>query len=227
MGDHDMATFDDADWSEDSCMDECDPGALLANQACSDRYPDHSHASFAHKLRVQILPNDNENRGEFDNGVDFRVGDPNVHVRLLRIHMKPLRILVNLIGTSCLACGSYQQCMSSLIIVWSFRASTLCSLTVTVCQSRSLKLKSYGRKHYASALWVPWSGSNQQTSWISQLCRKPKEQGVILVTEHNAEVNAGFAVLRESNHAPPLLEEDWQSIPLGSGGVPGPCYSQI
>ena len=46
---------------------------------------------------------------------------------------------------------------------------------------------------------------------------KPKEQGVILVTEHNAEVNAGFAVLRGSNHAPPLLEEDWQSIPLGSG----------
>ena len=42
-------------------------------------------------------------------------------------------------------------------------------------------------------------------------------KGVILVTEHNAEVNAGFAVLRESNHAPPLLEEDWQSIPLGSG----------
>ena len=36
MGDQDMATFDDADWSEDSCMDECDPGALLANQASSD-----------------------------------------------------------------------------------------------------------------------------------------------------------------------------------------------
>ena len=34
----------------------------------------------------------------------------------------------------------------------------------------------------------------------------PKEQGVILVTEHNAEVNAGFVVLRGSNHAPPLLE---------------------
>ena len=46
---------------------------------------------------------------------------------------------------------------------------------------------------------------------------KPKEQGVILVTEHNAELNAGFAVLRGSNHAPPLLEEDWQSIPLGHG----------
>ena len=29
MGDQDMATFDDADWSEDSRMDECDPGAPL------------------------------------------------------------------------------------------------------------------------------------------------------------------------------------------------------
>ena len=48
---------------------------------------------------------------------------------------------------------------------------------------------------------------------------KPKEQGVILVTEHNAEVNAGFAVLRGSNHVPPLLEEDWQSIPLGPGDL--------
>ena len=46
---------------------------------------------------------------------------------------------------------------------------------------------------------------------------KPKPQGVILVTEHNAEVNAGFAVLRGSNHAPPLREEDWQRIPLHSG----------
>ena len=36
---------------------------------------------FAYKLKVQILPNDQENRGEFDNGVDFRIGDPNVHFR--------------------------------------------------------------------------------------------------------------------------------------------------
>ena len=47
----------------------------------------------------------------------------------------------------------------------------------------------------------------------------PKEQGVILVTEHNAGVNAGFVVLRGSNHAPPLLEADWQSIPLGPGDM--------
>ena len=70
------------------------------------------------------------------------------------------------------------------------------------------------------ALWVPWSGSNQQLGWGLELGpagSANSEQGVILVTEHNAEVNAGFAVLRGSNHAPPLLEEDWQSIPLGSG----------
>ena len=42
-------------------------------------------------------------------------------------------------------------------------------------------------------------------------------QGVILVTEHNAEVNAGFTVLRGSNHTPPLREEDWQRIPLNGG----------
>ena len=81
MGDQEMATFDDADWSEDSCMDECDPGAALADQASSDGCPDCSHASFAYKLRVQILPNDEEHREGFDNGVDFCIGDPNVHFR--------------------------------------------------------------------------------------------------------------------------------------------------
>ena len=80
------------------------------------------------------------------------------------------------------------------------------------------------RSTASTALWVPGSGSNQQLCWGLNLDQvdqstlpKPKEQGVILVTEHNAEVNAGFAVLRGSNHAPPLLEEDWQSIPLGPG----------
>ena len=62
-------------------MGECDPGAPLTDQASSDRNPDYTHADFAYKLKVQILPNDQENRGEFDNGVDFRIGDPNVHFR--------------------------------------------------------------------------------------------------------------------------------------------------
>ena len=42
------------------------------------------------------------------------------------------------------------------------------------------------------------------------------DRGVILVTEQNAEVNAGFAVLRGSNH-PPLRKEDWQRTPLNGG----------
>ena len=45
MGDQDIA-FDDADWSEDSNMGECDPGAPLTVQASSDRNPDHTHADF-------------------------------------------------------------------------------------------------------------------------------------------------------------------------------------
>ena len=77
----DMATFDDADWSEDSRMDECDPGALLevVAEASADRYADFSHAAFAYKLRLQILPNDEEHREGFDHGTVFRIGDPNVH----------------------------------------------------------------------------------------------------------------------------------------------------
>ena len=50
MGDQDMATFDDADWSEDSHMDECDSGAPLTVQTSSDRYPDYSHDVLCIKL---------------------------------------------------------------------------------------------------------------------------------------------------------------------------------
>ena len=80
MGDQEI-TFADVDWSEDSYMEECDPGAPLTEQASSVRNPDYTHEDFAHKLKVQILPNDQENRGEFDVGTDFRIGDPNVHFR--------------------------------------------------------------------------------------------------------------------------------------------------
>ena len=62
-----------------------------------------------------------------------------------------------------------------------------------------------------------WAGGLNSDQVDQTALPKPKPQGVILVTEHNAEVNAGFAVLRGSNHAPPLLEEDWQRIPLHSG----------
>ena len=62
-----------------------------------------------------------------------------------------------------------------------------------------------------------WAGglNSDQVDQTALTDRKP--QGVILVTEHNAEVNAGFAVLRGSNHVPPLREEDWQRIPLNGG----------
>ena len=63
MGDQEIA-YDHADWSEDSNMEECDPGAPLTDQASSGRNPDYTHADFAYKLKVQILPNHQENRGE-------------------------------------------------------------------------------------------------------------------------------------------------------------------
>ena len=106
MGDEDMATFDDADWSEDSHMEECDPGALLdvVADANADRYADFSHEAFVNKLRLQILPNDEAHREGFDNPTDFRIGDPNVHFQAAAA--KPYRSqgrLANPNGTSCLA----------------------------------------------------------------------------------------------------------------------------
>ena len=55
MRDQNMTTFDDADWSEDSYMDECDPGAPLdfVAEASAHRYADFSHGAFVHKLRLQ------------------------------------------------------------------------------------------------------------------------------------------------------------------------------
>ena len=62
-----------------------------------------------------------------------------------------------------------------------------------------------------------WAGGLNADQVDQTTPPKPKPQGVTLVTQHNAEVNAGFAVLQGSNHAPPLLEEDWQRIPFSSG----------
>ena len=62
-------------------MEECDPGAPLTVQTSSGRNPDYTHEDFVHKLKVQILPNDQENSAEFDVGVAFRIGDPNVNFR--------------------------------------------------------------------------------------------------------------------------------------------------
>ena len=103
MGDQEI-TFADVDWSEDSHMEECDPGAPLTEQASSGRNPDYTHEDFAHKLKAQILPNDQENRGEFDVGTDCRIGDAMFTFELpLQCHMKLLRRLASRTGTFCSA----------------------------------------------------------------------------------------------------------------------------
>ena len=49
-----------ADWWDDSQMEECDASAPLTVQTSSARNPDYTHDDFVHKLKVQILPNDQE-----------------------------------------------------------------------------------------------------------------------------------------------------------------------
>ena len=126
-----------------------------------------------------------------------------------------------------------QAPLSWQLSAWSFLVSTLCSLIATVYLSRFLKLKICGKKHSVCSIvgfqvqFQPAVGGGLNSDQVDQTALpKPKPQGVILVTEHNAEVNAGFAVLRGSNHAPPLLEEDWQRIPLNSGESQGPVLGE-
>ena len=301
MGDQDMATFDDVDWADDTCMDECDLGAPLnlVAEASADRYADFSHAAFVNKLRLQILPNDLENCEGFDKPTDFRIGDPNVHFHaaaakpydisgdtgkpewgllfgfiLSRMsHLRFLSTVYVLVDNRDLtnldnpdpslqhwpavaAWWSSRACMqgparelcdvvyflishaSGLHLVdptWAgtFVLAALClvfpglhivldsdCVPVTLFEVEDLWQEAQRLQHVGFPGPVPTSscagGLNLDQAGQSSLS-KPKEQGVILVTEHNAELNAGFAVLRGSNHAPPLLEEDWQSIPLGRG----------
>ena len=62
-GDQDMAILGDADWSQDSPMDE---GARVLRSTW-----------FVQQLHLQILPNDWENGEGFDVRSSFRIGDPN------------------------------------------------------------------------------------------------------------------------------------------------------
>ena len=100
MGDQDMATFDDADWSEDSRMDECDPGAPLALIGILIIHMRPLHISFVCKsflmMRsiVKVLTMA---------WISALATPMFTSVRLLRNHMKPQRILVNPTGTFCLA----------------------------------------------------------------------------------------------------------------------------
>ena len=68
MGDQNMESFSDADWSGESLMDERDPGAFWDMEIGEStvRYDDFSHPAFVQKLRLQILPNDREHREGFD-----------------------------------------------------------------------------------------------------------------------------------------------------------------
>ena len=268
MGDQDIA-FDDADWSEDLNMGECDPGAPLTVQASSDRNPDHTHADFAYKLKVQILPNDQENRGEFDNGVDFRIGDPNVHFRAAAAKSYETTEDIgkpdwSLLFGFILARMSHLRFLSTVYVLvdnrdlthmdnpdpslqhwpavaawWASRACMqgpareLCDVVFfPVSQASGLHLvhHTWAGTFVLAALCLVFPGLNivlldsdcvpvtlfevedlwqeaqrlqhcgfpgpvPTSSWAGGLktaLLKPKPQGVILVTEHNAEVNAGL-----------------------------------
>ena len=100
---------------------------------------------------------------------------------------------------------------------------------VTLFEVEDLWREALRLQHSGFAGPVPtssWAGglNSDQVDQMALPDRKP--QGVILVTEHNAEVNAGFAVLQGSNHAPPLREEDWQRIPLKGGETHEPVLRE-
>ena len=299
MGDQETM-FATADWSEDSHMEECDPGAPLTVQTSSGRNPDYTDEDFVHKLKVQILPNDQENSGEFDVGVDFRIGDPNVNFRAAAAKSYETIEEVgkpdwNLLFGFILTRMSHLRFLSTVYVLvdnrdltnldnpdpslqhwpavaawWSSRArmqgpaGELCDVVffpvgqtsglhmvhhtwagtfvlaalclvfpglhivlldsdcvpVTLFEVEDLWREAQRLQHSGFPGPVPtnsWAGglNLDQVDQTALTDREP--QGVILVTEHNAEVNAGFTVLRGSNHIPPLREEDWRRIPLNGG----------
>ena len=97
-------TFADVDWSEDSHMEECDPGAPLTEQASSGRNPDHTHEDFAHKLKVQILPMIRRTVGNSTVERISALGIPMFTFELpLQCHMKLVGRLASRTGTVCSA----------------------------------------------------------------------------------------------------------------------------
>ena len=306
MGDLAMATLDDADWSEESHMDECDPGAPLdmVAEVHTRRYDDFTHWAFVQKLHLQILPNDWEHREGFDTPyTDFRIGDPNVHFHaaaakpyetsgatgkpewaslfgFILARMSHLRFLSTVYvlvdnrdltnldnpepslqhwpavaawwsSRACMQGPAQERCdvvyfpisqASGLHLVhptWAgtFVLAALClafpglhivlldsdCVPVTLFEVEDLWQEAQRLQHSGFPGLVTTSscagGLTLDPTDQTPTPKVPKEQGVILVTEHNAEVNAGFVVLRGFNHAPPLLEVDWQSIPIGPGDV--------
>ena len=243
------------------------------------------------------VPNDQENRGEFDVGADFRIGDPNVHFRAAAAMSYETIEEVgkpdwNLLFGYILTRMSHLRFLSTVYVLvdnrdltnldnpdpslqhwpavaawWSSRArmqgpagdvvffpvsqasglhmvhhtwagtfvlAALClvfpglhlvlldsdCVPVTLFEVEDLWREAQRLQHSGFPGPVPtssWAGGVNSDQVDQTALPDPKPQGVILVTEHNAEVNAGFAVLRGSNHAPPLQEEDWQRIPLNVG----------
>ena len=104
MGDQDIA-LDDVDWSEDSNVGECDPGAPLTVQASSNRNPDHTHMRTLHissKCRSSRMIR--RTVGNSTMGWISALGIPTfTSVLLLQNHMKLLRILANRTGAFCSA----------------------------------------------------------------------------------------------------------------------------
>ena len=211
---------------------------------------------------MQILPNDQENRGEFDIGVDFRIGDPNVHFRaaaaksyettedvgkpdwsllfgyiLARMsHLRFLSTVYVLVdnrdsiglqwqpgGPAVRMQGPARELCDVVHHTWAgtFVLAALCLVFPGLhIEVEDLWREAQRLQHSGFPGPVPtssWAGGLNSDQVDQTTMPEPKPQSVILVTEHNAEVNVGFAVLRGSNHAPPLLEEDWQRIPLNSG----------
>ena len=90
-----------------------------------------------------------------------------------------------------LASGSCCRHLCPGSSVWFFLVSTLCSSTATVCQSRSSKLRTCGKKQSVCSIvgslvrFQPAVGLGPRTRarWISQLSPNPKSKGFFLVTE--------------------------------------------
>ena len=282
-------------------MEETDPGAHLncAVEPPTVRYAPHSHEEFVRHLRLQILPNDYENKDDFDKGVDFRIGDPNIHFRAAAVQSYEVsgetgKPVWNLLFGFILSRMSHLRFLSTVYVLvdnrdltnladpepslqhwpavaawWSSRAclqgpaGELCDVVFFPSnQSSGLHLvhPTWAGTFVFAALSLTFPGLHivlldsdcvpvtlfevedlwqearrlqhsgcpgpaPTSSWAGGMDCDPTEharpsdteQGVILVTEHNAELNAGFAVLRGSCHAPILQEADWQSIPIAPG----------
>ena len=83
-----------------------------------------------------------------------------------------------------------------------------------------MKKKSTLQECKASPVEEPVSVPRTQARSHYQLsCGNIREfdQGFLLVTEHNAEINAGFLVVSGSSYVLSSTQDDWKSIPVAVG----------